>query len=554
MNIAEVTIMVILVIFLYCTTLFVNQRTTKAATSLDSTAWQKGSSWNSEHRFNISSPIPLPLWGSYRPGIYFGMKTRSPVSMSTGILWATTRGGRNNFRHDTNQDELTQFEWVKHDGKHYGQQNLLDTSYNMKINTTFVVRPVKSESISNLNDESNDEIKMGMRNVSWVQRISVKSIDKDVDSRKSLLFYLGYEGMEGKEDKMEFISDISIITSKQGIQLPTMKASKGMDEKSENYFGLVNIIGKSSLTGWFRLELTVRASITEIEIEKEEEDLENNYFDISYLGMNCGDVNTGVEILKENLSSAMYEKENFVFTSNGILQNKIENLSNFIVVQIKSDSDFVLDSVFYDNIDVRNVQELEKLSLYEMNIYTETLLSNNNQTIDDNSDNDDNNNNDNKNDDKKKNADNSDNDNSNNNNKNNNNNDHNNNDDNNDNNNNMRSLNMAGEIILNFDNKNKENTPLTSLMKNNVVDSNVINRWIEAHENNFNKKFDRLYKLSSKKDSDENNMFLDSDIEAGKRVLSSLLGGIGYFYGSPRYIQLKERTFFIINLIFHFCF
>ena len=29
----------------------------------------------------------LPLWGTYRPGVYFGVKARSPRSPSFGIMW-----------------------------------------------------------------------------------------------------------------------------------------------------------------------------------------------------------------------------------------------------------------------------------------------------------------------------------------------------------------------------------------------------------------------------------------------------------------------------------
>ena len=30
---------------------------------------------------------PSLFWGSYRPGLYFGLKTRSPADLLTGIMW-----------------------------------------------------------------------------------------------------------------------------------------------------------------------------------------------------------------------------------------------------------------------------------------------------------------------------------------------------------------------------------------------------------------------------------------------------------------------------------
>ena len=31
--------------------------------------------------------IPKRFWGTYRPGLYFGMKTRSPSDLLTGLMW-----------------------------------------------------------------------------------------------------------------------------------------------------------------------------------------------------------------------------------------------------------------------------------------------------------------------------------------------------------------------------------------------------------------------------------------------------------------------------------
>jgi len=31
--------------------------------------------------------VPDRYWGSYRPGLYFGMKTRDPYSVVFGLMW-----------------------------------------------------------------------------------------------------------------------------------------------------------------------------------------------------------------------------------------------------------------------------------------------------------------------------------------------------------------------------------------------------------------------------------------------------------------------------------
>ena len=36
----------------------------------------------------LSSPaVASRFWGSYRPGVYFGMKTRSPKDLLAGLMW-----------------------------------------------------------------------------------------------------------------------------------------------------------------------------------------------------------------------------------------------------------------------------------------------------------------------------------------------------------------------------------------------------------------------------------------------------------------------------------
>eukprot|EP00195_Chlamydomonas_chlamydogama_P007994 CAMPEP_0202898164 /NCGR_PEP_ID=MMETSP1392-20130828/6754_1 /ASSEMBLY_ACC=CAM_ASM_000868 /TAXON_ID=225041 /ORGANISM="Chlamydomonas chlamydogama, Strain SAG 11-48b" /LENGTH=860 /DNA_ID=CAMNT_0049584015 /DNA_START=924 /DNA_END=3506 /DNA_ORIENTATION=- len=78
------------------------------------------------------------LWGSYRSGLYFGMRTRTPKSLLSGLMWFnpdsvdTLRGQR--VRHAASQDdELSTYGWVRHDGESYGRQVLVDGEYNMTL-------------------------------------------------------------------------------------------------------------------------------------------------------------------------------------------------------------------------------------------------------------------------------------------------------------------------------------------------------------------------------------------------------------------------------------
>ncbi|KAG2438869.1 hypothetical protein HYH02_010667 [Chlamydomonas schloesseri] len=78
------------------------------------------------------------LWGSYRSGLYFGMRTRTPKGLVSGLMWfdpddfATLQQYR--VRHEASQgDGLGSYGWKRHDGRNYGQQILVDNDYNITL-------------------------------------------------------------------------------------------------------------------------------------------------------------------------------------------------------------------------------------------------------------------------------------------------------------------------------------------------------------------------------------------------------------------------------------
>lgn len=82
---------------------------------------------------------PHRFWGSYRPHVYFGMKTRSPRSVVTGLMWLQQRDGAE-LRHTCEQsDGLQRYGWVMHDGQSFGLQDIHDRG--LLLRTEFVKRP-----------------------------------------------------------------------------------------------------------------------------------------------------------------------------------------------------------------------------------------------------------------------------------------------------------------------------------------------------------------------------------------------------------------------------
>lgn len=91
---------------------------------------------------NSSSPAVSPerYWGTYRPQVYFGMKTRSPRSVVTGLMWMRQFAEMDgNLRHTCEQgDHLLGYGWLMHDGVSFGVQEVHDREFT--LTTEFVKR------------------------------------------------------------------------------------------------------------------------------------------------------------------------------------------------------------------------------------------------------------------------------------------------------------------------------------------------------------------------------------------------------------------------------
>merc|ERR1719312_1963534 len=130
--------------------------------------------------------VPDRFWGSYRPGVYFGMKTRSAKDIVTGLMWFLPRHvtqGSLGLRHWCEQgDNLKQFGWNKHDGRHFGIQNILDRG--VRVETSFV------------------KVAGGNNGGDWTNRISFNGLE---GTEVSMLYYVAVE--DGSDATIEAVYD-----------------------------------------------------------------------------------------------------------------------------------------------------------------------------------------------------------------------------------------------------------------------------------------------------------------------------------------------------------
>lgn len=134
------------------------------------------------------------LWGSYRPGYYFGLRPRVPKSLVFGSMWCdpTSPSVLERIRHEARQEDgLKQYGWVAHDGETFGRQGLIDEKFNI---TTSFVKPFWKRKAGGGFDGLPADVKE-----EWAARIEVKSVEgpADVDSDAadiiSFFFYIATE-------------------------------------------------------------------------------------------------------------------------------------------------------------------------------------------------------------------------------------------------------------------------------------------------------------------------------------------------------------------------
>ncbi|XP_075222414.1 mannosyl-oligosaccharide glucosidase isoform X2 [Lycorma delicatula] len=196
-----------------------------------------------------SLEVPSKYWGTYRPGVYFGMKTREPYSPVFGIMWylprilRATGGG---IRHwCENGDNLNRFIWTEHDGVNFGIQEIEDGPF--KLTTSFVKRLG------------------GSHGGDWTARITVTNPDQTLSTEPiALLFYTAIEkhtkgsispkkkqglyGVVGETDKLgPFSIRLLNVSGSVDHQSYLSVEAKGLNQLKEtllSFFTVINVPGE----------------------------------------------------------------------------------------------------------------------------------------------------------------------------------------------------------------------------------------------------------------------------------------------------------------------
>ncbi|XP_022919576.2 mannosyl-oligosaccharide glucosidase [Onthophagus taurus] len=229
--------------------------------------------------------VPERFWGSYRSGVYFGLKSRDPQSILTGLMWYfpnRLQPGGHGVRHWCEQgDGLDKYGWTQHDGTTFGVQEIHDGPF--LISTSFVKRLG------------------GSHGGDWSGRISVnyKKPNINLNEEVSLLWYTALD-----------------------------ENSKGFIKASNSGSRITGVRGETPTLGEFSIKLFNHSGSVNYE----------SFLSTNYLSL---------ALLKETVISSLrfVADINQIVLAGELSQHNDKN-PDFIVTQVTAKVPFTLDVVF----------------------------------------------------------------------------------------------------------------------------------------------------------------------------------------------------------------
>ncbi|KAI8804887.1 glycoside hydrolase [Cladochytrium replicatum] len=157
-------------------------------------AWSADTGGDDRHAEFANSSL---YWGTYRPSLYFGTRTRSANALLTGLGWFGMHG-INDLRHTCDQNHgLAKYGWTQHDGRSFGSQEIVDQSNNIILKTQFI------------------KLGGGSDGGDWAVRISGQPIQKRAETPVSLFFYIASDEGSLKRERLHE-RELHVVTGRSG--------------------------------------------------------------------------------------------------------------------------------------------------------------------------------------------------------------------------------------------------------------------------------------------------------------------------------------------------
>jgi hypothetical protein len=77
------------------------------------------------------------LWGTYRPHLFHGIRTRSSKPVLVGVMWHSPTS-LDPLRYETTSNGIKSYGWRSHDGRSFGHQKIVDNDLGIEIESHFI--------------------------------------------------------------------------------------------------------------------------------------------------------------------------------------------------------------------------------------------------------------------------------------------------------------------------------------------------------------------------------------------------------------------------------
>lgn len=142
------------------------------------------------------------MWGTYRPGVYFGLRSRThPTALVAGLMWGALDGvaSERKLRHTCEQDEVQRYGYTEHDGEAYASQPIVDRENGLELQTSFVKADAPEAAGA------------------WAARIEGKLLPgQSKGAPQTVIFYLGIDGDGGGASRLSVASERPTFTPGAG--------------------------------------------------------------------------------------------------------------------------------------------------------------------------------------------------------------------------------------------------------------------------------------------------------------------------------------------------
>ncbi|GAA5925076.1 hypothetical protein JCM10213_000525 [Rhodosporidiobolus nylandii] len=161
----------------------------------------------------------LNSWGTWRPGLYFGLRARLPQSLMTGMMWwgAHDYQSYTQPRHECDQRDGLSYMYVEHDGRGAAKQVIKDPKNNVELTVSFLKVPAED------------------KGGSWAFRIEGKPLDESRPDRITLINYFGNDGplsyleLQNKADHEGLDGPVTLTGNTPGLGSYTIRVEDHAD-------------------------------------------------------------------------------------------------------------------------------------------------------------------------------------------------------------------------------------------------------------------------------------------------------------------------------------